>query len=189
MKITAALLASSFAATAFAAAPIKPAYGETMTTTDHSHDFDFLIGKWKVHHWRLKDRLANSHEWIEFDGTSELWMTMDGNGTIDDNYLGLPSGPYRAVGIRGYDPKTQTWAIWWLDGRNPHEMGVPPVIGNFQNGVGTFESDDTLRGKPILVRYTWSKITKNTAHWEQAFSPDKGKTWEVNWRMDFTRVQ
>src|SRR5690242_21712732 len=102
VKIAAALLASALAATALAAAPVKPAYGETMTTTDHAHDFDFLIGKWKVHHWRLKDRLADSHEWVEFDGTSELWMTMDGHGTIDDNYIGLPSGPYRAVGIRGY---------------------------------------------------------------------------------------
>ncbi|HEX4534929.1 MAG TPA: hypothetical protein VH000_11905, partial [Rhizomicrobium sp.] len=138
----------------------------------------------------LKDRLMNSHEWIEFDGTSQLWMTMDGKGTIDDNYLALPSGPYRAVGVRGYDPKTQTWAIWWLDGRDPHTM-EPPVIGNFdfKDGVGTFNGPDTLRGKPILVRYTWSKITKSSAHWEQAFSPDNGKTWETNWRMDFTRAQ
>jgi hypothetical protein len=33
-------------------------------------DFDFLIGDWRVHHRRLKERLANSQEWIEFDGTA-----------------------------------------------------------------------------------------------------------------------
>jgi hypothetical protein len=157
-------------------------------TTDHAHDFDFLIGKWRVHHWRLKDRLAGSHDWVEFEGTSQLWMTMDGHGTVDDNYIGLPGGPYRAVGVRGYDPKTQTWAIFWLDGRNPHKI-EPPVIGNFQNGVGTFEGADIFNGKPITVRFTWSHITANSAHWEQAFSPDGGKSWEVNWRMDLTRVQ
>ena len=175
-----ALAASLLVATA--------ATGDPAMTTDHAHDFDFLIGKWRVHHWRLKDRLANSHEWVEFEGSSQLWMTMDGHGTVDDNYIGLPSGPYRAVGVRGYDPKTQTWAIFWLDGRNPHKI-EPPVIGNFKNGIGTFEGDDTFNGKPIIVRFTWSRITPTSAHWEQAFSPDKGKTWEVNWRMDFTRVQ
>ena len=188
MKSTTAFLLATLMAAPAAAATT----GDTqVTTVDHSHDFDFLIGKWNVHHWRLKDRLMNSHEWVEFDGTSQLWMTMDGKGTVDDNYLALPSGPYRAVGIRGYDPKTQTWAIWWLDGRTANGPLEPPVVGNFNfhDGVGTFEGDDTLRGKPIRVRYTWSKITKTTAHWEQAFSPDGGKTWEVNWRMDFTRAQ
>ena len=33
------------------------------------HDFDFLVGRWRVHHRTLKERLANSHEWIEFEGT------------------------------------------------------------------------------------------------------------------------
>ena len=163
-----------------------PAFGET-AMTDHSHDFDFLIGKWRVHHWRLKDRLADSHEWVEFEGTSALWMTMDGHGTVDDNFIGLPDGAYRAVGIRSYDPKTQTWAIWWLDSRNPQKI-EPPVIGNFHDGVGSFEGDDTFGGKPIKVRFVWSRITSNSAHWEQAFSADGGRTWETNWRMDFVRA-
>ncbi|HEY5337158.1 MAG TPA: hypothetical protein VIJ85_03055, partial [Rhizomicrobium sp.] len=139
MKFATALLATSLlTAPAFAATSTT---GPTTMTTDHAHDFDFLIGKWNVHHSRLKERLAGSHEWVEFEGTSELRMTMNGQGTFDDNYIGLPSGPYWAVGLRGYDPKTQTWAIWWLDGRQPHGPLEPPVVGNFnfQNGVGTFE--------------------------------------------------
>jgi hypothetical protein len=157
-------------------------------TTDHAHDFDFLVGKWRVHHWVLKDRLAGSHEWIEFDGTLENWAAMNGQGNVDDTYVGKPSGPYRALAPRGYDPKTQTWAIWWLDGRDPHTIG-PPMIGNFKDGVGTFLGPDMLRGKPVLARFLWTKITPNSAHWEQAYSPDDGKTWETNWRMELTRVQ
>lgn len=188
MKLAVAFVVASLIAAPTLAGNAAP--GDT-PMTDHSHDFDFLIGKWKVHHRRLNGRLVGSHDWVEFEGTSELWMTMDGNGTVDDNYLALPSGPYRAVGIRGYDPKTQTWAIWWLDGRKPHEMGEPPVIGNFnfKNGVGTFEGDDVNNGRPVKVRYIWSKITKHSAHWEQALSPDSGKTWETNWQMQFTRVE
>src|ERR1700685_3063486 len=175
--------ASLIAAPAIAAAPMN---GET-AVTDHAHDFDFLIGKWNVHHHRLKERLAGSHEWVDFDGTSQLWMTLNGHGTIDDNYVGLPSGPYRAVGIRAYDPSTQQWAICWLDEHHPRAI-EPPVFGNFQNGAGTFEGDDTFNGKPIKVRFQWSKITANTAQWEQAFSPDGGKTWETKWVMQLKRA-
>lgn len=156
--------------------------------TDHAHDFDFLVGKWKVHHWRLKERLAGNHEWVEFDGTSRFWKTLDGRGNSDDNFIDLPGGAYYGMSIRDYDPKTETWAIWWLDARNPHKI-EPPVIGNFENGVGTFLGDDIFNGKPIKVRFIWSRITRNSAHWEQAFSPDGGKTWETNWRNDFTRVE
>lgn len=156
--------------------------------TDHAHDFDFLMGKWRVHHRRLKARLAGSHEWVEFEGTSQLWMTMGGHGTVDDNAIDIPGGAYRAMGIRGYDPKTQTWAIWWLDSRNPTHLD-PPVMGKFRDGVGTFEATDTFNGKPINVRFVWSQITANSAHWEQAFSPDGGKSWETNWAMTFERMK
>jgi hypothetical protein len=38
------------------------------------------------------------------------------------------------------------------------------------------------------VRFIWSKITRNAALWEQAYSPDGGKTWKTNWVCAFTRV-
>jgi len=154
----------------------------------HRQDFAWLVGRWNVQHHRLKERLLNNHEWEDFTGTSELWLTMNGLGTVDDNLLNLPSGQYRAVGVRAFNQQTRQWLIWWLDSRNPTTLD-PPVAGSFENGVGTFLSDDTLRGKPIKVRYTWSHITPTTAQWEQAFSPDGGKTWETNWTSSFRRVK
>jgi hypothetical protein len=152
------------------------------------HDFDFRVGQWQTHHRRLKERLGGSHEWVEFDGTQTMWKLMDGFANVDDNMFKMPDGEYRGVTLRAYDPKTGQWAIWWLDGRNPFGNLEPPVKGHFENGVGTFYADDTLRGKPIRVRFVWSHITSTSAHWEQAFSPDGGKTWETNWITDFRRV-
>lgn len=148
------------------------------------HDFDFLVGDWRVHHRVLK---ADSHEWVEFEGTSRTRPLMQGFGNVEDNVLGAPGGTYSAVGLRAYDPKTGRWAIWWVDGRNPLGSLDPPVQGRFENGVGRFYSDDTLKGKPIRTRYTWSNITPTSARWEQAYSPDAGKTWETNWTMEFRR--
>ena len=47
---------------------------------------------------------------------------------------------------------------------------------------------DELDGRAILVRYVWSNITPNSAHFEQSFSEDDGASWEVNWISDQTRI-
>ena len=153
------------------------------------HDFDFLVGTWRVQHRRLKDRLADSDEWQEFAGTSVGRLILDGAGNVDDNVLELPGGTYRAATLRSYDRATRQWSIWWLDGRFPRGPLDPPMVGSFSNGVGTFYANDTFQGRPIVVRFIWSEITDSTARWEQAFSPDGGTTWEINWVMHFTRVE
>jgi len=187
--LSAALVTASVLACAPAAAP-RPASAPRATEsmlTGHEHDWDWLVGRWNVRHRRLKERLTGSTQWEEFAGSSVTWTTMGGLGTADDNVIELPGGTYRAMGIRAFDPKAGQWSIWWLDARNPTKI-EPPVHGGFKDGLGIFEGDDTLRGKPIKVRFRWTNITPTSAHWDQAFSPDGGATWEVNWEMDFQRV-
>lgn len=178
-------------ASAFAEQTLRPPEKTMQTVNVESsvNDFDFLVGRWTVHHHRLKERLAGSTEWEDFGGTSELRKLMGGQGNVDDNVIELPGGTYRAVSLRSFDPNTRQWAIWWLDGRDPHHPLDPPMVGSFSKGIGTFYADDTFKGRPIKVRYLWSDITANSCHWEQAFSPDSGKTWETNWVMDLTRAQ
>jgi hypothetical protein len=154
--------------------------------TSSQNDFDFLIGKWTVHHRRLAERLAGCNEWVEFKGTTDVSKILGGYGNMDDNHLELPSGHYRAVSLRAFDPETTKWAIWWLDSRTPHALDVP-VIGSFAEGIGTFFAEDTFQGKPIKIRFQWSIPEPDRPRWEQAFSPDGGATWETNWIMDFTR--
>jgi hypothetical protein len=164
---------------------LAQAPGDPSTSGDR-HDFDFVRGRFNVRHHRLRERLAGSTEWEDFAGTSELWTTLGSHGTVDDNWLALPAGAYRAMGVRAFNEKTRQWAIWWLDARSPNVD--PPVLGGFKDGVGTFIGDDMLRGKPVKVRFQWSRITATSAHWEQAFSPDGGSTWETNWTMEFARA-
>jgi hypothetical protein len=44
-------------------------------------------------------------------------------------------------------------------------------------------------GRAILVRFVISDITPTSCHFEQSFSEDGGKTWEVNWIAVDTRVE
>lgn len=150
-------------------------------------DFDFVIGDWSVKHRRLEERLVNCQDWIAFDGEMSTHKILGGFGNIEDNRLQFPDGEFRAVALRAFDETTQTWAIWWLDGRFPGRLDVP-VKGRFKDGVGTFFADDTLNGVAIKVRFLWSRSDADTLRWEQAFSVDEGRTWETNWTMDFSRA-
>lgn len=163
---------------------LQPRQGDDLSGL---HAFDLRAGCWIYHNHVLKERLANNHDWFDYDSIQHLWITMGGYGNMDDNEMRRPDGTYYGLTVRTYDPKTGTWSIWWHDGRNPGDLD-PPVKGRFKDGVGTFYSDDTLRGKPIKVRFTWSGITATAAHWEQAFSGDGGKIWETNWTADFSKI-
>jgi hypothetical protein len=157
-----------------------------VATRSKATDFDFLLGRWTVRHRRLTERLTGADEWEDFAGTCDARPILGGAGNIDDNVLELPAGTYRAVSLRTYDWDTATWSIWWLDGRHPDRLDVP-VVGGFQDGVGTFLAEDTLDGRPIQVRFQWTDITATSCRWAQAFSADGGVEWETNWVMQFTR--
>jgi hypothetical protein len=171
------------------AAPGRPDAAPLSTTqaAPSVHDFDFLLGRWTVRHRRLKHRLAHSNEWETFSGTCESRSILDGQASIDENIIEAPAGTYRAATMRVFDPATKTWAIWWFDSRQPHELD-PPVVGAFTDGLGTFFANDRFQGKPIRVRFIWSDITATSARWQQAFSEDGGVTWETNWVMEFKRA-
>ena len=157
-----------------------------MTGSIDLHDWDFLVGRWSVRHRRLKERLAGCSEWEEFAGTCVNWTTLGGKGNVDDNVLELPGGTYRAVAVRALDEKAGQWLIWWLDAR--YLTIDTPMRGGFKDGIGTFLADETFNGRPIKVRFCWSEITPTSCRFEQAFSADGGKTWEVNWIAVDTRV-
>lgn len=158
-----------------------------MASTGHSPDFDFEIGRWRVSHRRLKARLAGCQDWEAFEGVSETRPVLGGNGNVEDNLLHISTGSYRAIAIRSFDPARGTWAIWWLDARSPHALDVP-VVGRFEDGVGSFYADDMLDGRPVRMRFLWLRTDTDTPRWEQALSADGGQSWETNWTMDFERA-
>jgi hypothetical protein len=67
-------------------------------------------------------------------------------------------------------------------------MMDPPQIGKFKNGRGELFAQDTINDESILIRFVWTDMTTNSPHFEQSFSDDGGKNWEVNWITDQTRV-
>ena len=157
---------------------------------DGQHDFDFEIGSWKIHLSRLEDRLVGSKTWVEFDGTSVTRKVWDGRADLEEFETDSPTGHIEGLSLRVYNPQTHQWSIYWANSKDP-ALGQPiiPMVGEFKDGRGEFYDQELWKGRAVYVRFIWSNITPNSAHFEQAYSEDGGKTWEVNWITDQTRVQ
>ena len=146
--------------------------------TSSVHDFDYLIGNWKLRNRKLKARLAHSTEWISFDSRVEMHQILNGVGNID-KYTDNASGtPYEGVALRLFDTKTKLWSIYWADSNSGHLD--PPVVGSFENKIGHFFARDTFKGQDIIVVFRWDARNPKLPIWSQAFSADNGKTWEWN---------
>jgi hypothetical protein len=184
---TLALALAAPAAQAQIAPPPPPA--PAVVTHDGAHDFDFLIGDWKAHLWRLPDRLVGSTKWIEYEGFSNHRKIYGSNANMEEFEVRSAKAnlTIRAQTLRLYDPKARQWSIYGLD-VDKGQVGLPATIGEGR-GPGFLELYDMepWDGRMILVRYQWKSLAPTHAHMEQAFSADGGKTWEVNWICDLTR--
>jgi hypothetical protein len=131
---------------------------------DGQHDFDFELGSWKIHLKRLVHPLTGSTTWVEFDGTSVTRKVWDGRAQLEEFETDSPTGKSGTMGVS--------------------------TVGEFKDGRGEFYDTEPSgpNGRAILVRFIWSKTNTNSPHFEQSFSEDGGKTWEVNWITDQTRV-
>jgi hypothetical protein len=162
---------------------------QNSTDKEHSgqNDFDFEIGSWKIHLKKLLHPLTGSTTWVEFDGTSVTRKIWDGRSQIEQFETdSAVAGHIEGLTLRTYNPQTQQWRLYWANAKD----GIldSPQIGEFKNGRGEFYAQDMLNGKSILIRFVWTNTTTNTPHFEQSFSEDGGKTWELNWITDQTRV-
>jgi hypothetical protein len=154
---------------------------------DGQHDFDFEIGTWKTHLQRRVHPLTGSNEWTEMDGISTVRKILDGRANLVELVADGPGGHFEGMNLRLYHSETRQWYLHFANARDGALS--PPTIGEFENGRGEFYSQDTLGGRAILVRFVISDITATSCRFEQAFSDDGGKTWEVNWIAVDTRVQ
>lgn len=149
-------------------------------------DFDFFVGKWKLRNRILKKKPDSTISWVEFEATQEMYTVLNGIGNID-NFLAIRDGkPFEGMTIRLFNPETKLWSIYWADS-NFGVLGLPPVVGSFENKVGHFFSKDVFDGKQMITVYRWDARDTDHPIWSQALSQDNGKTWEWNWYMYFIR--
>jgi hypothetical protein len=162
------------------------AVGGSAKGPDGQHDFDFELGSWKIHLKKLMHPMTGSTTWVEFDGDSVTRKVWDGRAQLEQFETDGAAGHIEGLTLRLFNPQSQQWSLYWANSRDG--LLVVPQIGEVKNGQGEFYAQDMLDGKSILIRFIWTNMTTSTPHFEQSFSNDGGKTWEVNWITDQTRV-
>jgi hypothetical protein len=153
---------------------------------DGQHDFDFEIGAWKAHVSRLEQPLTGSSRWLDYEGTSVVRKVWDGRANLGELEVNGPGGRIEGLTLRLYNATTRQWNITWANAAAA-VLDRATMFGGFVDGRGEFFGQDSLNGRAIFVRFVFSNITPASFRFEQAFSADGGKTWEVNWRAEFTR--
>lgn len=160
---------------------------QASAASDGQHDFDFEIGTWKTHLRRLQHPLTGSTTWVEYNGTTTVRKVWNGKANMVELEVTGPAGHLEALSLRLYNPDSHQWSLNFSNVASG--TMATPAIGEFKNGRGEFYDQETLNGRAILVRFVISEITTNSCHFDQAFSADGGKTWEVNWIATDTRVK
>jgi hypothetical protein len=170
---------------------LQPLHGtglqEAAAQRDGQHDFDWDIGTWKAHMRRLLHPLTGSTTWVEYNGTDVVRKVWDGRANLGEVEADGPAGHLELLTLRLYNPQAHQWSIN-IASSATGSLSVP-AVGEFKNGQGEFIDQEAFNGRTILVRFGISDITPSSVRFDQAFSADGGKTWEVNLIVTETLVK
>ena len=144
-----------------------------------AHDFDFEIGTWKTHLRRLLKPLTGSTTWVEYDGTTVVRKIWNGAANLVELEVDGPAGHIEALSLRLFNPQSRQWSLNFAN-RASGSLSEP-TIGEFRNGRGEFFDQEEVNGRAVLVRFVILVVDADTCTFEQSYSADGGKTWELNW--------
>jgi len=154
------------------AAPPRP--------TGKPGDFGFLSGQWQIRNRRLREG-----QWDEFDSEASVFEILAGVASVEE--LRIPARNFSGMGLRLLDVERQLWGDYWVNAKGG-VLTPPPSWGSFVAGVGTWDADDEVDGKPVIWRGVWDQITPRSCRWFQAGSHDGGRSWQQSWVMQWTRA-
>jgi hypothetical protein len=159
----------------------------TASANSTKKDFDFYIGKWNIRNVKLKERLNNCTEWVEFDSTDDTTHLLRGFANMNKFSATFDGQPFEGIAIRLFNPQTNLWSIYWADSNAV--CFDPPMVGSFDGNIGQFYCKDRFKEQDIIVLFNWDKTDIDNPIWSHAFSANNGKTWEWNWYMYTSRIK
>jgi hypothetical protein len=168
--------------------PHRPLAAQTASAPaarNGEHDFDFELGAWKTQLRRLVHPLTGSKEWVTYEGTTTVRTVWGGRANLVELVADGTAGHLEALSLRLYNPESHQWSLNFANSADG-TLAVP-TIGAFKDGRGEFYDQETLNGRAILVRFVIIPLSKTSCRFEQSFSDDGGKTWELNWIAVDTR--
>lgn len=149
--------------------------GKSKCECDDCHQFDFWIGGWKVQ-WENSDSTTS-------EGKNVINSILNGC-VIEENFNGNPGVDFKGKSFSVYNHAQKIWQQTWVD-----------TNGNYMVFTGSKEDDKmTLskiidyEGNEIIQRMVFYNIQENSFDWNWESSKDNEKTWQLNWKLHYTRL-
>ena len=155
--------------------------------TDGAHDFDFNRGSWHTDVTRLMHPFSGSNETITLHGTVKVRPVWGGRAELEEIEADGPNGHWEGMTLFLYNPSAHQWSQSYYNSADPTPSA--PLVGEFHEGRGDLYSQDTIGGRSVLVRGTWSDITPDAHRYEESYSQDGGKTWLTVFSARLTRIK
>lgn len=154
-----------------------------------AREFDFWIGDWAIDQ-QLRGRDGS---WIRLPAKTSVSSILQGcailerwEGEVQFFWEDMEAPePLEALSVRAYDPTSASWRIHWMDTRSPR-FGEP-YVGGFDGSRGEFRRTTSSPDGERASRIVFTRLTKDSLHWELAVSSDEGKTWRPLWIMKMRR--
>ncbi len=142
--------------------------------------FDFWVGEWELS-WT--DNEGNPGK-----GTNHIEKILDGK-VIQEHFESIEGKleGYKGTSISVYNPQRESWHQAWADNQGGYIDMKGSIDGNkriFQTGARPGP-----QGGSIISRMVFYEITENSFTWDWESSTDEGKTWTLNWRINYERAQ
>jgi hypothetical protein len=181
---------TALAVAAAMAAPLLPAAARAADAPaaapdGGAHDFDFDLGTWTTHITRRLHPLSRSDETMQLIGTVTVRKVWDGRAQLEEIEADGPKGHWEGATLFLYNPQGRQWSMNFANSSSG--TLATPMIGSFADGRGELIGQDTLDGRAILVRAVWSEFTPTTHTYQEFYSADGGRTWELSFTAKKTK--
>ena len=139
---------------------------------------DFWVGEWEC---TGRSRNApGKDEWTETKATNSIRKILGGK-VIEENFS-MPGFDGKSVSV--YDVRTQMWRQTWVDSAG----GYLVFEGGTKEGKMTLVQVMAKNApEGLSMRMVFSEVKKDSFTWDWERSSDSGKTWELQWRLNYKR--
>lgn len=139
-------------------------------------NLDFWVGSWECSGKSLQ---ANGKDWSETHATNRIEKIL-GEKVVHENFA---MGQFLGQSWSVFNPRTKQWHQTWVDNQGAY---IDLVGGIEKDGVILKTLPNSLKPKHFS-RMVFSDIKSDSFTWRWEASTDGGKSWALQWRLDYKR--
>lgn len=138
--------------------------------------FDFWVGDWSLT-WTSADGKTEK-------GTNHIVKILD-DMVIQENFSDGKNS-FKGTSLSVYNPRLKTWNQTWAD----NQGGYIHLEGVVSEGKRIFQTQPKeVNGINVIRRMVFYDIKPNTFTWDWEQSQDGGKSWALQWRINYERKE